>query len=99
MNFFAIVFPLVFLLGAVGIFYLGIRLQKYPPFRGKHWAIRLLSFPTGLIGVWFGGNDLCYGKEVRANTTFIIFSGISGWTMPFKTGCISEIVTIRVTEE
>ena len=26
------------------------------------------------------------------------FSGISGWTMPFKTGCISEIVVIRVAE-
>ena len=27
------------------------------------------------------------------------FSGISGWTMPFKTGCISEIVVIRVAGE
>lgn len=56
-------------------------------------------FPTGLVGVWFGGNDLCYGKEVRENSTFIVSSGISGWAMPFKTGCISEIVVIRVTEQ
>ena len=56
-------------------------------------------FPTGLVGVWFGGNDLCYGMEVRESSTFIVSSGISGWAMPFKTGCISEIVVIRVTEE
>lgn len=55
-------------------------------------------FPTGLVGVWFGGNDLCYGKEVRESSTFIVSSGISGWAMPFKTGCISELVVIRVTE-
>lgn len=55
-------------------------------------------FPTGLVGVWFGGNDLCYGMEVRESSTFIVSSGISGWAMPFKTGCISEIVVIRVTE-
>lgn len=53
-------------------------------------------FPTGLVGTWFGGNDLCYGKEVREGSTFIVSSGISGWAMPFKTGCISEIVVIRV---
>ncbi len=53
-------------------------------------------FPTGLVGVWFAGNDLCYGKEVRGSSTFIVSSGISGWAMPFKTGCISEIVVIRV---
>ena len=55
-------------------------------------------FPTGLVGVWFGGNDLCYGMEVRESSTFIVSSGISGWAMPFKTGCISEIVVIHVTE-
>lgn len=56
-------------------------------------------FPTGLVGVWFGGNDLCYGKDVREDSTFIVSSGISGWAMPFKTGCISEIVTVRVAGE
>ena len=56
-------------------------------------------FPTGLVGVWFGGNDLCYGKDVREGSTFIVSSGISGWAMPFKTGCISEIVTVRVAGE
>jgi predicted MPP superfamily phosphohydrolase len=56
-------------------------------------------FPTGLVGVWFGGNDLCYGKDVRDGSTFIVSSGISGWAMPFKTGCISEIVTVRVARE
>ena len=55
-------------------------------------------FPTGLVGVWFGGNDLCYGKEARESSTFIVSSGISGWAMPFKTGCISEIVVIRLAE-
>ncbi len=56
-------------------------------------------FPTGLVGVWFGGNDLCYGKEVREGSTFIVSSGISGWAMPFKTGCISEIAVIRVADQ
>ena len=56
-------------------------------------------FPAGLVGTWFGGNDLCYGKEVREDSTFIVSSGISGWALPFKTGCISEIVVIRVTDQ
>jgi predicted MPP superfamily phosphohydrolase len=43
-----------------------------------------------------GFNDRVYGKEVRGDTTFIVTSGISGWAIPFKTGCISEYVIIDI---
>ena len=32
----------------------------------------------------------------RADTSFIVTSGISGWAIPFKTGCCSEYVVIDI---
>lgn len=51
-------------------------------------------FPSGLVSLAF--NDKIYGKEIRNDTTFIVTSGISGWAIPFKTGCISEYVIIDI---
>ena len=53
-------------------------------------------FPAGLIGLWMGANDATYGLSQRGNTTFLITSGLSGWAIPFKTGCFSEYVVIDV---
>lgn len=55
-------------------------------------------FPAGLIGLLIGANDRVYGTEVRDNTTFIVTSGISGWAIPFKTGCHSEIIVVDVRQ-
>ena len=54
-------------------------------------------FPAGPIGLWMGANDRFYGTETRGDTTFLVTSGISGWGIPFKTGCISEYVVIDIT--
>ena len=51
-------------------------------------------FPAGQIGLLMGANDALYGLERRGNTDFIVTSGISGWAIPFKTGCRSEFVVI-----
>ena len=56
-------------------------------------------FPGGLIGLLSGANDMEYGTEVRGNTTFVVTSGISGWAIPFKTGCFSEFVVIDIIQE
>ena len=53
-------------------------------------------FPAGQIGLVISENDALYGHEKRGNTDFIITSGISGWAIPFKTGCISEYCIIDV---
>ena len=53
-------------------------------------------FPAGLLGVWMGANDKTYGYERRGGTDFFVTSGISGWVIPFKTGCISEYVVIDI---
>ncbi|MBO4866987.1 MAG: metallophosphoesterase [Ruminococcus sp.] len=53
-------------------------------------------FPSGFVGLAMGFNDNIYGKKVCGDTTFIVTSGISGWAIPFKTGCISEYVIIDV---
>ena len=50
-----------------------------------------------LIGQLIGSNDQTYGMETRDKTTFIVTSGISDWTLKFKTGCRSEYVIIDVT--
>ena len=52
--------------------------------------------PAGWIGLWMGANDATYGLSTRGNTTFLITSGISGWAIPFKTGCFSEYAVIDV---
>ena len=56
-------------------------------------------FPGGLIGLWTGANDRTYGSERRGDTDFYVTSGISGWGIPFKTGCISEFVVIDIVRE
>ena len=56
-------------------------------------------FPGGIIGLMIGSNDMAYGTEVRGNTTFVVTSGISGWAIPFKTGCFSEFVVIDILQE
>lgn len=53
-------------------------------------------FPAGYVGLLIGANDYVYGRETRQATDFIVTSGISGWAIPFKTGCISEFVVIDI---
>ena len=53
-------------------------------------------FPCGPIGVLIGANDAYYGHHLRSNTDFIITSGISAWSIPLKTGTVSEYVVIDV---
>ena len=68
----------------------GVRLQLSGHTHGGH------VFPAGQIGMLMRANDLLYGHERRGNTDFIVTSGISGWAIPFKTGCISEYCIIDV---
>lgn len=49
------------------------------------------------VGVLIGANDRTYGYEKRGNTNFIVSSGISDWAIDFKTGCVSEIVLIKIS--
>ena len=53
-------------------------------------------FPAGQIGMLMGANDALYGMETRGDTTFIVSSGISGWAIPFKTLCRSEIAVVDI---
>lgn len=52
--------------------------------------------PARWIGRWIGAYDAAYGLSRRADTNFIVTSGLSGWAIPFKTGCYSEYVVIDV---
>lgn len=45
---------------------------------------------------WLKFNDKAYGHEKRAQTDFIVTSGISDWALTFKTGCKSEYVVINI---
>lgn len=56
-------------------------------------------FPAGYVGLLIGANDKVYGYERRSDTDFIVTSGISGWAIPFKTGCVSEYVIIEIDAE
>ena len=53
-------------------------------------------FPAGYIGLAFGANDRVYGTERRGSTDFLVTSGISGWAIPFRTGCRAEIAVIDI---
>ena len=53
-------------------------------------------FPAGQLGLLMHANDAIYGVEERGGTTFVVTSGVSGWAIPFKTGCFSEFVVIDV---
>ncbi len=52
--------------------------------------------PINRVGELIGENDLAYGIEKINNTNFIVTSGISDWSIQFKTGCKSEYVMIDV---
>lgn len=43
-----------------------------------------------------GGNDLVYGHKQMEHTDFIVTSGISDWTLKFRTGCGSEFVIVNI---
>ena len=53
-------------------------------------------FPFNEVGRWLKAVDLVYGHEKRAGTDFIVTSGISDWSIRFKTGTKSEYVVINV---
>lgn len=55
--------------------------------------------PITKVGEWIGANDATYGYERREHTDFIVTSGISAWSILFKTGCKSEYVNIRIVPE
>ena len=52
--------------------------------------------PIRHVGEWIGENALRYGHERRGNTDFVVSSGISNWSLQFKTGCRSEIVVVDI---
>ena len=53
-------------------------------------------YPAGAFGLLIGANDRVYGTELRKGTRFVVTSGISGWAIPFKTGCFSEYLVIDI---
>lgn len=55
--------------------------------------------PLGWMTDIFHTNDCRYGEVKRGETTFFTSSGIAGWGIPYKTGCISEYVIINVKQK
>ena len=55
-------------------------------------------FPVNALPELTGTDDKVYGHEKRANTDFIVTSGISEWALKFKTGTVSEYVVIDITD-
>ena len=55
--------------------------------------------PLGWMTDIFHTNDCRYGEVKRGDTTFFTSSGIAGWGIPYKTGCISEYVIINVKQK
>lgn len=53
-------------------------------------------FPLAWVGLLTGSNDQEYGLKTIDNTNFIVTSGISDWTIKFKTGTKSEYVIIDI---
>ena len=56
-------------------------------------------WPLNKVGEWIGANDRTYGHERRILTDFIVTSGISDWSIKFKTGTKSEFVIIDIKPE
>ncbi len=65
-------------------------------------------FPAGQVGLLMHANDMIYGSKVQIalsapgaehRTRFIVTSGLSGWAIPFKTGCRSEYVVIDIAPQ
>ncbi len=52
--------------------------------------------PINHVGELIGENDLSYGIKRINDTNFIVTSGISDWSIQFKTGCKSEYVVIDI---
>ncbi len=52
--------------------------------------------PLGLVGILSGANDFEQGQKIIGNTNFIVTSGISDWSIHFKTGTKSEYVIIDI---
>ena len=53
-------------------------------------------FPAWIVDRLMHYNDQRYGMEWRGESCFIVTSGISGWAIPFKTGCFSEFVVVDI---
>ena len=53
-------------------------------------------FPLGYVGLLTKANDEFYGHHKRGKTDFIVTSGISDWSIDFKTGTSSELVYINL---
>lgn len=56
-------------------------------------------FPFHRMGQWMGLDAMIYGMEQQGNTSFIVTSGISDWTIQFKTGCKSEYVVVDIISQ
>ena len=53
-------------------------------------------FPLTYLMKYIGENDNIYGLQQRDGTSFIVNSGISDWSIKFKTGCRSEYVFVKI---
>lgn len=53
-------------------------------------------FPFNQVGKWIRANDFIYGYTRWNQTDFIVSSGISAWSIQFKTGTKSEFVLITI---
>lgn len=53
-------------------------------------------FPLGIVGIMINANDAYKGMKKINNTTFIVNTGISDWSMHFKTGTKSEYTIIDI---
>lgn len=56
-------------------------------------------FPFNNVGKWIKANDLVYGLEKRGKTNFLVTSGISCWSIKFKTGTKSELVIVNIKKK
>lgn len=56
-------------------------------------------FPFNYVSEHLKINDKTYGYERRGQTDFIVTSGISDWTIRFKTGTQSEYVIIDLSKK
>lgn len=56
-------------------------------------------FPANILEALFHADDRVYGHEKRDNTDFIVTSGISDWSIIFKTCTYSEYVIVDVREK
>lgn len=55
--------------------------------------------PINFMGEWTNENDMTYGLRTIDSTNFITTSGISAWSIKFKTGCNSEFVVVDINKK